>query len=86
VHAMKAYDGVEVQLPSFLTSVLNAVSGRLHDVGKLSRYPCFRRVFGPHSQSGLLWTIEKLPMPVIEPRFFDFAVGNVFSTLQWVVF
>jgi len=44
VHAKKAYGGVEVQLPSFLTSVLDAVSGRLHDVGKLSRYPFFRRV------------------------------------------
>lgn len=42
MHAMKAYDGVEVQLPSFLTSVLDAVSGRLHEVGKLSRYPFFR--------------------------------------------
>jgi hypothetical protein len=72
VHVMKAHVVVEVQLPSFLTSVLDSVSGRLHDVGKLSRYPCFRGVLGPQSQSGLFWTIEKLPIPVIEPRFFDF--------------
>jgi hypothetical protein len=40
---MKAYDGVEVQLPSFLTSVIDAVSSRLHDVEKLFRYSFFRR-------------------------------------------
>jgi len=44
MQAKKAYDGVAVQLPTFLTSVLDAVSGRLHDVGKLSRHPFFRRV------------------------------------------
>jgi hypothetical protein len=78
---MKAYDGVGVPLPSFLTSVLDAVSGRLHDVGKLSRYPCFRSVLGPQSQSGLFLTIRKLPIPVIEPRFFEFAVGNVLKMI-----
>jgi len=43
VHAMKTHVGVEVHLPSFQISVLDAVSGRLHDVGKFSRYPFFRR-------------------------------------------
>lgn len=78
---MNSCDGVEVQLPSFLTSVLDTVSGPLHDVGKLSRYPFFRRFGWPQSQSGLFWTIEKLPIPIIEPWFFDFAVGNVLQSL-----
>ena len=81
---MKAYDVEEVQLPSFSTPVLDEVSSRLDNVKKVSRYPFFRKFCWPQSHSGLFWTVEALPIPVIEPRFFDFAVGSFYSALRYL--
>lgn len=63
-HAMKAYGGVEVQRPSFLTSVLDGVSGQLQALvvlppGKEPPVPSEYEVGWAPDLVLKLWRIEK---------------------------
>jgi hypothetical protein len=61
-HARKAHRGLEVQLHSFLTSVLNGGEWATYS-GRFTPepwYPLNRRVSGPHSRSGRFGEEENL--------------------------
>jgi hypothetical protein len=87
-HAMKAYEGMEIELHAFLTSALEGGEwsasrrGRFTPRGNTSRYPMDRRLGGPQSRSERSGEEKgkSLSLPGIEPR----SSNITFETLRGV--